>query len=110
MSEIEFDGEAIYAEAIEDGWNPYGFPVVSFASKDSQFYMIEGHHPPIARIIATFNWVVRHGGIFFLTDRRPDSFLEWGYVKYFKDEEDNYRFELTPGGAIDGYPVTFFEV
>jgi len=110
MSETETDGSDLFTESFN---NPYGYPVIHFKSNDvdSRIFMIQGHHPPIRRIIATFNWIVRNYAIYFLTNRAPDSFLEWGYAKYFANEEDDsIRIELTEGGALEGHPVTFFEV
>lgn len=104
MQETEFDGE----ELFKASYNKYGYPVVAFASNDgdSMIYMIQGHHPPIRRVIATFNYVVRTQGIYFLTDRQPDSFLEWSFAKYFSNDEDNsIRIEL----GSTGKPVTYFE-
>ncbi len=94
--------------------NPYGHKIIAFPSDkgDSVIFMTPGHQPRTMRIMATFNWILRHYGVVFLIDRSPESLLEWSFAKYYKvenpqDEIESFRIDL---GEINGTPVTFCEV
>lgn len=91
-------------EVFKDAENPYGHRVIVFPSDsgDSRFVVVEGHHLPTRRILATFNWVLRNYGILFLIDRPASSFIEYGYARYY-EFDDVFRVMFGRSGSTCTY-------